>query len=216
MGIATIDDPRYVKALSHPIRVRVLTRLQQCTSSPVELAQWLELPLGTVAYHVRKLEQLRLIELVDERQVRGAVEHRYRALERPRISDRAWAQATPIAKQAVVSSTLQMIAEYAQQAAAVGGFDRSNAHLTRTNVRLDAQAWQETSEACIDLLERLGQIEAEAAERIADDPHSDGISDASLVICLFERAPLRDFPRTRGTRGHQARAGSRVKVTQQS
>ncbi len=204
--IANIDDPRYVKALSHPVRVRVLTRLQERTASPVELADWLQMPLGTVAYHVRKLEALGLIELVGERRVRGAVEHRYRATERPRISDEAWAEAPPIAKQAAVGSALQMIGEYAQQAAAVGGFDRSDAHLTRTNLRLDAEGWTQVSSACIELLERLVEIEASASDRIDADPHADGISDASLVVLLFQRASVRAERRERA----HARARTRV------
>ena len=43
---------------------------------------------GTVAYHVRTLLQLGLIELVDETRVRGAVEHHYRAVPRPTVTRR--------------------------------------------------------------------------------------------------------------------------------
>jgi DNA-binding transcriptional ArsR family regulator len=85
--ITSIDDPRYVKAMSHPLRVRILALLSERTASPVELAEWVEATLGTVAYHVRTLHRLGLIELVDETRVRGAVEHHYRAKERPKISD---------------------------------------------------------------------------------------------------------------------------------
>ena len=44
--VTSIDDPRYVKAMSHPLRVRILAILQERTASPVELAQVLE---GTLA-----------------------------------------------------------------------------------------------------------------------------------------------------------------------
>ena len=112
--ITNIDDPRYVKALSHPLRVRILAMLDERTASPVELAGWLGSSLGTVAYHVRTLERMGLIELVHETRVRGAVEHHYRSKERPRVSDDAWAAAPPIAKQAAVSSSLQTIDAYAR------------------------------------------------------------------------------------------------------
>src|SRR3954463_14050366 len=95
-----IDDPRYVKAFSHPLRVRILAMLQERTASPVELAEWLGARLGTVAYHVRTLHQLDLIELVDETRVRGAVAHHYRAKERPQITDDAGGPGAPMGQPA--------------------------------------------------------------------------------------------------------------------
>ena len=53
--VTNISDPRYVKALSHPLRVRILALLQERTASPRELAEWLDATLGTVSYHVRTL-----------------------------------------------------------------------------------------------------------------------------------------------------------------
>ena len=81
--ITSIDDPRYVKAMSHPLRVRILAMLDERTASPVELAGWLGSSLGTVAYHVRTLERMGLVELVHETRVRGAVEHHYRSVRAP-------------------------------------------------------------------------------------------------------------------------------------
>ena len=86
--VTRIDDPRYVKAMSHPLRVRILAILMERKASPVELAQVLEGTLGTVSYHVRTLHQLGLIELVDETRVRGAVEHHYKAKARPSSATR--------------------------------------------------------------------------------------------------------------------------------
>ncbi len=81
-------DARVVKALSHPTRVRILELLQERElASPVELAGQLGIPLGTVSYHVRRLEQLGFIELATRTQRRGAIEHHYRAraaLDMPR------------------------------------------------------------------------------------------------------------------------------------
>src|SRR3954464_6605804 len=100
--ITTVDDPRFVKAMSHPLRVRILAMLRERKSSPRELAELLGATLGTTAYHVRTLERLGLIELVDERPVRGAIEHYYRATARPGLAGADWSQATPIARQAAV------------------------------------------------------------------------------------------------------------------
>jgi DNA-binding transcriptional ArsR family regulator len=192
--ITTIDDPRYVKAMSHPLRVRILAMLQERTATPVQLSEWLGARLGTVAYHVRTLHRAGLVDLVDETRVRGAVAHHYRAKERPVISDEAWAQAPPIAKQAAVSSTLQTIDEYARASAAAGGFDRGDAHLSRLVMRLDRQGWEELAAVAKRLLEEATRIESESRERLRRDPHAEGTVDAGLVTMLFEALRLTDTP----------------------
>ena len=188
--ITNIDDPRYVKAMSHPLRVRILALLEERTASPVELAGWLGATLGTTAYHVRTLERMGLIELIRETRVRGAVEHHYRAKERPTVSDEAWAAAPPIAKQAAVSASLQTIDAYARAASAAGGFDHGNSHLTRTALRLDARGWSELSRACVRLLDQVDRIADAAKERMERNPHSDDERDVALVMMLFEAARL--------------------------
>ena len=192
--ITNIDDPRYVKAFNHPLRVRILAMLQERTASPVELADWLGSRLGTVAYHVRTLHQLGLIELVDETRVRGAVAHHYRAKERPLVSDEAWGEASPMAKQAAVGASLQTIDDYARASAASGGFDRADAHLSRMRIELDEQGWRELSEAAAELLGRAQQIEKDAKKRIGGDPHAEDVESAGLVIMLFEALRLTDQP----------------------
>jgi DNA-binding transcriptional ArsR family regulator len=192
--ITNIDDARYVKAMSHPLRVRILALLDERTASPVELAGWLDATLGTVAYHVRTLERMGLIELVRETRVRGAVEHHYRSKERPRVSDEAWADAPPIAKQVAVSSSLQTIDAYARAASAAGGFDHGNSHLTRTMLHLDARGWNDLSRALLRLLAQVDRIEEAAAERMERNPHDGETRDVALVMMLFEAARLTSEP----------------------
>jgi DNA-binding transcriptional ArsR family regulator len=189
-AIKSIDDPRYVKAMSHPLRVRILAMLDERKASPNQLAGWLGASLGTVAYHVRTLEQLGLIELVDETRVRGAVEHHYRARARPVVTADGWAQAPPIAKQAAVGSSLDVIAEYARQSAASGGFDRDDAQLRRALIKLDSRGFTALSKAIDKLFEQAEKIEAAAAERIAKDPHAEDIVEAGVGVMLFDAVRL--------------------------
>jgi DNA-binding transcriptional ArsR family regulator len=186
--ITSIDDPRYVKAMSHPLRVRILAMLRERKSSPRELAELLGATLGTTAYHVRTLERLGLIELVDERPVRGAIEHYYRATTRPGLTGVDWSQATPIARQAAVGSNLQIIDEYARTSAAAGGFDREDAHLERRSVRLDAKGFAALSKACTKLLEQADKIAADSAARLAKD--GDEAVEAGIGVLLFEAVRL--------------------------
>lgn len=173
--------------MSHPLRVRLLAMLAERAASPVELAGRVDASLGTVAYHVRTLCDLGLIELVEERRVRGAVEHVYKATHRPRVSDDAWSKAPASAKQAAIGSTLQVIDEYARASAAAGGFDRADAHLTRTAVRLDAKGWRDLAKACERLMEEADRIGRECEKRAAAD--GDHI-DAAVVLMLFETVAL--------------------------
>ena len=187
--VTNIDDPRYVKALSHPLRVRILALLQERTASPRELAEWLDATLGTVSYHVRTLHDFGLIELVRTSQVRGAIAHHYKAKARPRVSDETWASAAPIVKQAAVGAALQTVDEYARASAAAGGFDRGEAHLTRTNLRLDAKGWRRRprrARSCSPSSTGSRRARRSGSRRTRDR----GQSDAAVVLLLFEAVKL--------------------------
>jgi predicted transcriptional regulator len=70
---------------THPLRVSILEVLSlddgARTLSPKELSQELQAPLSTVNYHVTELRKSGLLEIVGEEQVRGAIEHFYRAVD---------------------------------------------------------------------------------------------------------------------------------------
>ena len=188
--ITNIDDPRYVKAISHPLRVRILAMLQERTASPSQLSEWLGATLGTTAYHVRALHKLGLIELADETRVRGAIEHHYRAGTRPMVSEEAWVKAPPIAKQAAVGSTLQVVDEYARKSAAEGGFDRAEAHLSRTAIEIDAKGWEALNKACLKFVEQVEKIEQASKERQQRKPHEEPVGAAAVVLMAFEASRL--------------------------
>jgi DNA-binding transcriptional ArsR family regulator len=194
--ITDIDDPRYVKALAHPLRIRILAMLADRSASPVQLSAQLDATLGTVAYHVRTLHSLGLVELVDTRQRRGATEHYYRAREHPRFPDDAWAGLAPVAKQRMLSAMLQQIGQYVTASAAAGGFDRSEAHMTRRSLRLDDRAFEQLAAATRRWLDQAEEIGAAAAERLARGADGDGAAavDTGLVLMLFEGRPGDDAP----------------------
>lgn len=159
---ASLVDPRLAKALSHPMRGRILAILNEQVASPNEIAQMIEERLPNVSYHVRALNDLGCIELVRTAQRRGAIEHYYRALVRPLFSDRDWKRLPRSARQAVSDVGLQMIWSDTSEAMRTGSFEsRSDRHLSRTPLVLDEQGWQEVNE----LLEQLhGQAEGIATK----------------------------------------------------
>lgn len=72
---------RALAALSHPTRIRILDYLQvHDHASPAELAVAFGMPLGSVSYHVRRLQSLGYLRLVRRVQRRGAIEHFYAAV----------------------------------------------------------------------------------------------------------------------------------------
>lgn len=76
-----VNWERLARATAHPLRVSILEILGLDggrTMSPSELCRELQIPLSNTNYHVTELAKGSLIELVRERQVRGATEHFYR------------------------------------------------------------------------------------------------------------------------------------------
>ena len=187
--VTAVDDPRYVKAMSHPVRVRVMAMLAERKASPNELSQWLGTTLGATAYHVRTLHKLGLIELVDETRVRGAVEHHYKAKAQPKVTRANWSKASPVAKQAAVGSQLSMLEDHTNASAAAGGFDRADAILERKTARLDEKGFTALSAEVTKLLERIDRIEADAAKRL-DRVGGEGAIEAGVVALAFESVPL--------------------------
>ena len=141
---------------------------------------------------MRALEQVGLIELVRETPVRGAVEHHYRATERPdRDGGGRGPQAPPVARQAMVGSSLDVIAAYAR-AVSGGGRLRSR---RRAAPSCATCGWTlvgaaQLSKACDRLLGQAAKIEAAAAARIAKDPHGEDVVEAGLGLLLFEAVRL--------------------------
>ena len=201
--IEDISDPRLVRALSHPLRVRVLGILEERTASAVEISRLLRAPLGVVAYHVRTLDRLGLIELEREAQVRGAVQRFFRARERPAVSAQSWSKAPPVAKQALIGATLQQIDDYARASNASGGFDRADAHVTRTALKLDGEGWERLADLLHGVLGELESIEREVAARQAGGS-GPPLDDAGLVMMLFEAQPF-----SAGTPSEQGKSSER-------
>jgi DNA-binding transcriptional ArsR family regulator len=198
--ITTIDDPRYLKAVSHPVRVRILAMLDEGRASPKQLSDRLGVSLGVMAYHVRTLHELDLLKLVATRQRRGATEHMYEAVARPSFSDDAWAAMEPVAKQRLLGAMLRQIGEYANGSAAAGGFDRSDANVSRVSLKLDERGWTKLAAASKKWLAEVERIENDARKRAAKSGDEHDLIDVGLVILLFEALPPGNAAAPRRTR----------------
>src|SRR5262245_32081637 len=72
-----LTTPTQVKALSHPVRTAILGLLHERAATVSELAEAVDRPRSTVAYHVRVLAEAGLVQVVSTRRVRAIDERFY-------------------------------------------------------------------------------------------------------------------------------------------
>ena len=165
------QQERLVKAISHPLRHRVLAAIDEAgEASPKAVAAALGVPLGRVSHHVRVLARLGAIELTRTEPRRGATQHFYRAAVSRYFDDEAAARLPRDTRRAVVAQYVQRLLGDAAAAAAGTGFDHRQAHLSYVLLDLDREGMDATAALLAETLERVQAIKAEAAERLGDRP----------------------------------------------
>src|SRR5690242_14094688 len=178
-------DEALLRAISHPLRQRLLGMLDGRTASPNELARELGLPLGRVSYHIRLLHDLGAIELVATEPRRGALEHFYRAVTTAWFGEGDWAQLPRSARRGILGHNLQQIFDWVTEAAESGGFEQPGSEVLRVTLTLDAQGREEVSRIAREALERARAVDAQAAERRADGDEPPATTE--LTILHFAR-----------------------------
>jgi DNA-binding transcriptional ArsR family regulator len=188
ISIPTVDH-RLMKILGHPVRVQALTILNERVASPNEIAQALEIEVGTAAYHVRALEKNGYIELMGTRPVRGATEHFYRATKRAFITTDDWVQLPDSLRSSISATVFQSIVDDGADAIGSGTFDRrKDRHLSWTTMVLDEQGWDELSREMAGTLERILKIQGDSASRLAA---SEEVGASVTVSMLGYEAPAK-------------------------
>ena len=184
-------DPRLMKALSHPLRQRILQVLNQRVASPAELSQELGESLGNVSYHVKILAELEAIELVRTAPVRGALEHFYRPLVRSYFDEQHWAALPASIRRDLFSQTIQQIWDHLADAANQDRLDGEGESMAWVDLELDDQAITDLGAELENLFERAMEIQGEATTRLAELPEAergDAAHRTELAIMHFHRA----------------------------
>jgi hypothetical protein len=111
----------------------------------------------------------------------------------------------------MVGASLEQVTGYVNKAAARGGFDRADAHLSRRAVTLDEQGWRDLAGELEVLMAKLEQIEGESAERLreAGDEHGDRALPSGVVLMLFEAAGVPEDGTTGAADGDGKHLGRR-------
>lgn len=184
-------DSNIVKALSHPLRMRILTRLNEGVASPNEMAKEFDESLPLVSYHVRILRELECIELVRTTPRRGAIEHHYRALTRPFLGDADWRQLPPSARKAVSNTVLSKAMGDVRNAVAAGTFDdRPDRHLSYTSLMLDEQGFKELGQRLDEVLNWAIEEQARAAGRLQDGESGGPEVRGRLTLLAYSAPPV--------------------------
>jgi DNA-binding transcriptional ArsR family regulator len=171
--------------VAHPTRARAFLILAERTASPAEIAKEIGKDVGHVGYHVRKLQSLGLIELVDEKPVRGAVEHFYRAIERPMVTEEEFVGQSIEEREVFTRAVLQLHVADIARAMDEHTFDaRSKRVLSRIPMLVDEEGFAELGDLHMEVWERTLEIQAKSAGRMTGSGE-EGIATVSTTM-FFE------------------------------
>lgn len=156
----------FVASMSHPIRVKCLARMAEAPTSSSVIARELRLDAPTVNYHVQALLAHDLIEMVEQRAVRGAAEKVYRTRVLPIITDADLDELGDEELTTYVETILSLYASDATFALEKGTLLANDWHIARTTMQVDQQAWEDIRAAFTTAFDRVVEVKAESDERL--------------------------------------------------
>jgi DNA-binding transcriptional ArsR family regulator len=174
------------KALSHPLRCRILVLLTERVASPRELADLLEETLDNVSYHCRKMAEAEvgLIELVATDQRHGGTQHYYKATARPILDTEEWEKVPRMVREVGTVSVAQLVVGDLSEAIRGGTFDTSPARsLLRMPMVVDEDGLKETGDAAMRLVDEFAEIQARSAARLAEEGE-EGMNIATAILAF--------------------------------
>jgi DNA-binding transcriptional ArsR family regulator len=185
---AELIDQDLIYGLGHPLRVRCLALLCDEPSSPRRLSDALDENLSSVAYHMGILRDTGLIELVETRPVRGAVEHIYRPVYPLILPEGLWSALPKPARQKIYADVLVDIDNDVTSSVKAETFDaRDDFHVSWTPLRLDELGCQKLAEKADRWLEEMVEVQSESAQRLGEDEDAECIP-ISAALLIFESA----------------------------
>ncbi|MEZ5077423.1 MAG: hypothetical protein R2725_08275 [Solirubrobacterales bacterium] len=184
-------DQRMVRALAHPLRVRILEILTERVASPNGMSETLGAGLTDVAYHTRTLDRCGCLDLVRTARKRGATEHFYKAQPRAFIGDRNWRSVPRSVRGAVTAASLDTYMDKAIAALEAGTIDEcDDSALFWTPLLVDTIGWEEINGIVDDSTDEILAAETRSRRRLRKTGGTDAISTI-FGVSHFETAPPR-------------------------
>jgi len=133
---------KVAKAVSHPLRVRILAALNEAEMGPGGFTHRNpDVDLREASRHFRRLRDLECIELIGRRPGRGR-EQLYRAVRRAMFDLTAWEAVPPKKRSSVTGEVLSTFMRRVAQAAEAGTLDlRDERWVSWTALKFDEQGW---------------------------------------------------------------------------
>ncbi len=162
-------ERRLGRAMSHPLRAKLLALLNTNPASASELEEILNDPLSNISYHVRELWLWGLIEVVNTEQVRGATKTRYRGITKMQLTDDVFKAMPTETKDGIIFEAITEAFERAKSAVEGDTFARhDNSHIITVIPSVDQQGFDEIADLIAATYHRVEDIAAEAVNRQPD------------------------------------------------
>jgi DNA-binding transcriptional ArsR family regulator len=178
---------RIGKALSHPLRIRILLALMTRDGSAASLSEHFgDVSLGEVDYHLKVLaEECQAIDLTRVRRIRGAKEYIYRLKPWPQLAGGWLAVPRPVMGGFRGAAFARFI-ELAMSAAQSGTLEARGGNVfTGRPMALDHQGWTEIAELLQKAVDQVDAVETSSRERLEGGNPSDVIH-AVVGLAAFE------------------------------
>lgn len=178
-------------AVGHTVRIEALTLFNERVASPKDVAELTGVSLSQAGHHVKELREAGCIEFVRQEPRGGAVEHFYRAIKRPELSDDEWELLPDRSRRKIVAAVFRnLIAE--GLSAIRSGKMSADRHLWLSwkSMNFDAQGRQEAADEQRASFERLQQIEAASNKRMSKS----GEKGISTIISVLGFTRSRNVP----------------------
>ena len=178
-------DTRLAKALSHPLRMRLLARLNEGVASPKQMADEFGESVPLVAYHMRVLRELECVEVVKQVQRRGALETFYRPLMRAALPEDDFGSLPASVRQSLVGTILQETVKVNRAALEAGTLAADDdVHVTLTFLELDDKGWAKLNRRLAAVIDEAAELQAKAMAS-GKQP----LRRTALAMQHFDRAP---------------------------
>jgi DNA-binding transcriptional ArsR family regulator len=166
-----LTDEALIAAMDHPTRVHIMSVLAKRVASPTEIAKELGRDLNYLSYHVRRLKELGLIELVRiERTPGGRVTGRfYRATTRTWIDSERWQRMPEETHSGITGTLLDTCNADLRAAITAGTIHGDDNVIARIPLTVDRPGYEEVVELLDETIQRVLAIQDRAAARMKDD-----------------------------------------------
>lgn len=166
MSFEEDGERQRLRALAHPVRLRILSLLTDSPKSGTQLGPELGMSQAAVSYHLRSLAEAGLVEVAETRSVRGGLEKLYRPMPIGTVAGRSVD---------MVASAAAITAEVQRRVSTLA--PRTWDVLSDAEIWVSEESWTRCARAIADAM-----VELHAA---AAEPQTPGTVHVSATTMLF-------------------------------